>query len=433
MSEIDDLLNTVGIPSTTQIASRVQETTENAPTIQSMSNEAFDEVLNELGFNDNSEDTEEIEEREEIPLTPMSEEDVLEACRQVAEDNLRQGVSSVESTIQTGNGILDQINQDYEVRVDTAVDTSLLDAAIEASLASIELSQVDSPTREVIEALRAGLESISDTRESAIARLDIPEDHQTIEVQEDANHIEPNSPTLLLDATTSRFSGTEWYNEIQKKSVILAGLGGVGSHFCFQLARMNIAKLVLYDDDIVEPANMSGQLYGTVDVGKLKVDAMASAITNYTSMRNVYAIGEKFTKDSEAGDVMICGFDSMAARNNFFKLWYEHVQSKPENERKNCLFIDGRLDVSMLQVLCVRGDDEYNIERYRKEFLFTDHAAEHTVCSMKQTTYLACMIGSIMVNLFTNWVAGLLNPIIPYDLPFFTAYEAQNMLFNTEN
>lgn len=433
MSKIDDLLNTVGISSTTQIASRVQEATENTSTVQSMPSEAFDEVLDELGFNDNSEDTEEIEEQEEVPPTPTPEEGILEACRQVVEDNLRQGVSSVESTIQTGNGILDQINQDYEVKVDTAIDTSSLDAAIEASLASIELSQVDPPTRDVVEYLRARLESISDTRESAVARLDIPEDHQTIEVQEDPNQIEPNSPTLLLDATTSRFSGTEWYNEIQKKSVILAGLGGVGSHCCLQLARMNIAKLVLYDDDIVEPANMSGQLYGTVDVGRLKVDAMASAITNYTSMRNVYAIGEKFTKDSEAGDVMICGFDSMAARKNFFKLWYEHVQSKPKEERKNCLFIDGRLDVSMLQVLCIRGDDEYNIQRYKEEFLFTDYAAEQTVCSMKQTTYLACMIGSIMVNLFTNWVAGLLNPIIPYDLPFFTVYDAQNMLFNTEN
>jgi hypothetical protein len=50
---------------------------------------------------------------------------------------------------------------------------------------------------------------------------------------------------------------------------------------------------------------------------------------------------------------------------------------------------------------------------------------------MKQTTYLACMIGSIMTNLFTNWAANLLDPIIPYDLPFFTEYDAQNMIFKT--
>jgi hypothetical protein len=41
------------------------------------------------------------------------------------------------------------------------------------------------------------------------------------------------------------------------------------------------------------------------------------------------------------------------------------------------------------------------------------------------------MIGSFMTNLFTNWVANLLNPVIPYDLPFFTEYDAQNMIFKT--
>jgi hypothetical protein len=50
---------------------------------------------------------------------------------------------------------------------------------------------------------------------------------------------------------------------------------------------------------------------------------------------------------------------------------------------------------------------------------------------MKQTTYLACMVGSVMVNLFTNWAANLLDPAIPYDLPFFTEYDAQNMIFKT--
>jgi hypothetical protein len=70
--------------------------------------------------------------------------------------------------------------------------------------------------------------------------------------------------------------------------------------------------------------------------------------------------------------------------------------------------------------------------RYSNNYLFSDDEADETVCSMKQTTYLACMIGSLMTNLFTNFVANLLNPVIPYDLPFFTEYDAQNMIFKTE-
>ena len=242
-----------------------------------------------------------------------------------------------------------------------------------------------------------------------------------------------NSPTLLVDESTTRFSGAEWFNEIQKARIIVAGIGGIGSNVAFQLARMIPANLTLYDDDNVEMVNMAGQLFCSNDIGEAKVNAIANMIYDYTSMRQVLAIQEKFTSDKEPGDIMICGFDNMRARRVFFNSWHNHILDKPENERSKCLYLDGRLSMDTLQILCIRGDDQYNIDRYVKEFLFADYEADATICSMKQTTYLACMIGSLMVNLFTNFIANLLDPVIPYDLPFFTEYDAQNMLFKTES
>lgn len=249
----------------------------------------------------------------------------------------------------------------------------------------------------------------------------------------DDTKITPNSPTLLVDESTTRFSGAEWFREIQKARIIVAGIGGIGSNVAFQLARMIPANLTLYDDDVVEMVNMAGQLYSYNDIGKSKVDAIADMISRYTSMRQVLAIKDKFTSSKEPGDIMICGFDNMVARKVFFNSWYDNVQKKPKEERSKCLYLDGRLSMDTLQIFCFTGDDWYNIERYAKEFLFADYEAEETVCSMKQTTYLACMIGSLMVNLFTNFIANQLNPVIPYDLPFFTEYDAQNMLFKTES
>ena len=40
--------------------------------------------------------------------------------------------------------------------------------------------------------------------------------------------IPTNSATLLIDEATSRFSSAIWYENIQKKTVILAGVGGIG-------------------------------------------------------------------------------------------------------------------------------------------------------------------------------------------------------------
>ena len=265
--------------------------------------------------------------------------------------------------------------------------------------------------------------------------FELSEEEQAIldQAVEDAHQeIPTNSATLLVDEATSRFSSAIWYENIQKKTVILAGVGGIGSFCGFLLARMKPVSMFIYDDDIVESVNMSGQLYGQSDLGRPKVSALAEMIRNYADYSSVFAIRERFTEESEASDIMICGFDNMAARKLFFNKWVNHVQSKPEEERKNCLFIDGRLAAEEFQVLCIKGDDEYNINRYNNEFLFSDAEADETICSYKQTTFCANMIASYMVNLFVNFCANQCEPLIDRDLPFLTTYNAETMYLKTE-
>ena len=265
--------------------------------------------------------------------------------------------------------------------------------------------------------------------------FELSEEEQAIldQAVEDAHQeIPTNSATLLVDEATSRFSSAIWYENIQKKTVILAGVGGIGSYVGFLLARMKPVSMFIYDDDIVESANMSGQLYGQSDLGRPKVSALAEMIRNYADYSSVFAISERFTEESEASDTMICGFDNMTARKLFFNKWVNHIQSKPEEERKNCLFIDGRLAAEEFQVLCIKGDDEYNINRYNNEFLFSDAEADETICSYKQTTFCANMIASYMVNLFVNFCANQVGPLIDRDLPFLTTYNAETMYLKTE-
>lgn len=263
----------------------------------------------------------------------------------------------------------------------------------------------------------------------------LTEEEQAIldQAVEDAHQeIPANSATLLVDEATSRFSSAIWYENIQKKTVILAGVGGIGSYVGFLLARMKPASMFIYDDDIVETVNMSGQLYSQSDLGRPKVSALAGMIRNYANYSSVFAVTERFTNGSEASDIMICGFDNMAARRIFFEKWISHVMTKPDEEKANCLFIDGRLAAEEFQVLCIRGNDEFNINRYRNEFLFSDAEADETVCSYKQTTFCANMIASYMVNLFVNFCANQCEPVIDRDLPFLTAYNAETMYLKTE-
>lgn len=285
-------------------------------------------------------------------------------------------------------------------------------------------SEIEERVEEFERALNEHLEDSNPTglSEEEVDRI-VEEAHQEIPV---------NSPTLLVDDTTSRFSSAIWYEKIQEKTIILAGCGGIGSFVGFLLARMKPASLFIYDNDIVEEANMSGQLYGQNDIGVAKVTALANMIRNYANYGSVFAIAERFTSECEPTDIMICGFDNMEARRVFFTKWIEHVHSKPEEERANCLFIDGRLAAEEFQVLCIKGDDEYRISRYNNEFLFSDAEADETICSYKQTTFCANMIASYMVNLFVNFCANQCNPIIDRDLPFLTTYNAETMYLKTE-
>lgn len=240
-----------------------------------------------------------------------------------------------------------------------------------------------------------------------------------------------NPPTFEIKDNTSRFSGAAWFAAILDKKVLLAGLGGIGSYVLFCLSRMQPRMIVLFDDDVVESSNLSGQLYSKKMVGMRKVDAMAKLAQDFSMYYSIVAIPHKFEQNSGAEDIMICGFDNMAARKTFFTAWVKHLVDHPCPEK--CLFIDGRLNMEEFQVFCIQGNDSYNINRYTKEYLFPDHSALHDICSRKQTTYCSNMIGSVMVNLFTNFVANTLNPTIERELPFKTYYNASMMYFKTES
>lgn len=183
--------------------------------------------------------------------------------------------------------------------------------------------------------------NIEESNEEQTAVEDIPTDLNTLSEEDLLKLLPVNSKGFELDESTSRFSGAEWFKAIQETTVTLAGVGGIGSWVYSILSRMKPAQVFIYDDDIVETANLSGQMYFNSMVGKRKVDAMAELAKDFSIYHGTMAIPFKFTPDTAATDIMICGFDNMEARRVFFKAWIKHLVDHPHPER--CLYIDGRL------------------------------------------------------------------------------------------
>ena len=407
MSEFDDFLNSLDVdsPENNIQSENIAPQESEEPQAQALSEEDFNDILSDMGFEEATEE----EHDGSDDNTSWDDED-----EETEEYNENTG---------EGRDLDAEEDADWAGRIESG-ELREADIAFASSQANIERRQVH-----------------FHMSNGEVVDVPIEQEETSIPVSDADNLvttgeeflIQPNSPTLLMDESTSRFSGTEWYNEIRKQRIILAGCGGIGSWTALQLARMSPESIFLYDDDVVEMANMSGQLYGGEDIGIAKVDAIARTLHAYTTAQNIYALNQRFTPETEAGDIMICGFDNMKARKTFFHSWRKHLRNISDDEKKRCLYLDGRLSIDTLQIFCLTGDDDYNISRYAEDYLFSDEDADATVCSMKQTTNLACIIGSFIVNLFTNHVANLLDPIIPYDLPFFTEYDSQHMIFKTEN
>ena len=250
---------------------------------------------------------------------------------------------------------------------------------------------------------------------------DTPEEERPIQV--------PTYSTVREELV--RFSDAEWFNKVQEKVIVLAGVGGIGSNMAVILAKLNPSAIYIFDDDFVESFNLAGQFYSNEDIGKPKVEALAASVNKYTNYSSIFALNRRFMVGEEViADIMICGFDNMRARKDFFAAWKSHVMTLSEERRKDCLFIDGRLTADEFQIFCMTGIDSFYMDDYVNNYLFNDYEAQRETCSYKQTGFLADMIGAFMVNLVVNFCANQVNPRRNMTLPFMTSYRSSMMFLD---
>lgn len=220
----------------------------------------------------------------------------------------------------------------------------------------------------------------------------------------------------------SRFSSASWVEEAKNISVAIIGLGGIGSHTALNIARLNPRSMSLVDPDFVDLSNMSGQLHPIRFIGHYKAHSANAVITQFSDYRNTYLFNSPASEDS-IRKVTIVGVDSMKARKEIFEMW------KNSNTTKG-IYIDGRLSIDTLQIYTVR-DTKEDIEAYEKT-LFSDTEAQNVICSLKQTTYMASMIGSYITNVVVAYLDDLDKEREVPSFPFFIEYSSGEFKLKTE-
>ncbi|MBR0308216.1 MAG: ThiF family adenylyltransferase [Mogibacterium sp.] len=78
---------------------------------------------------------------------------------------------------------------------------------------------------------------------------------------------------------TRQLTGNEGIERLRKASLLIVGVGGVGSYAAEAAARAGIGHITLIDGDIVQPSNLNRQLVAlTSTLGDNKAEVMAARI-----------------------------------------------------------------------------------------------------------------------------------------------------------
>ena len=107
----------------------------------------------------------------------------------------------------------------------------------------------------------------------------------------------------------SKIISEEMVSLLNKKCVLILGVGGVGGYVAEALARSNIGKLILVDFDIVDETNINRQIIALEStVGMKKVDALEERIKDINSGCEVVKI-DKFIDLENIGELFDYNID----------------------------------------------------------------------------------------------------------------------------
>ncbi len=109
--------------------------------------------------------------------------------------------------------------------------------------------------------------------------------------------------------------------KLKNASVLLVGVGGLGSPLALYLAAAGIGRLGLVDADVVDETNLQRQVvHGTKDVGRPKLDSATDRIRDINP--NVEVVGHETMLSSENALDIVRGYDLVADGTDNFPTRY---------------------------------------------------------------------------------------------------------------
>jgi molybdopterin/thiamine biosynthesis adenylyltransferase len=209
----------------------------------------------------------------------------------------------------------------------------------------------------------------------------------------------------------------------------IIGAGATGSYVAFQLAKMGIQGMHIWDADVVESHNLPNQLYGLADVGKPKVEALSEYLKEIAGIEVTTHNEFVNSETGMLGDIVFLLTDTMSSRKEIYESCLKYYATQ--------LCIETRLSATQGRVYAFNPTDLTDQMRWEKT-LYSDEVAEKSECGTSiMMGASSSMIASMAVWQFIKWVTKrddtidekyrLANPEFEV---LFSVYPNYNFLFN---
>lgn len=108
-------------------------------------------------------------------------------------------------------------------------------------------------------------------------------------------------------ARTLKITGEAGLRRLREASVLIMGVGGVGSYAAEAIARAGVGHMTVMDGDSVQPSNLNRQLVAlTSTLGRNKAEVMAERIKDIDPDTEITALPRFYRPDD---DLDLAGFD----------------------------------------------------------------------------------------------------------------------------
>lgn len=196
---------------------------------------------------------------------------------------------------------------------------------------------------------------------------------------------------------------------IRNKTVLVLGLGGVGSYAVESLVRSGIGRLILVDYDTIDITNLNRQLMTNLNnVGMLKTEVWEERIKSISKECEVTIINEKITPENMSIlfqnniDYLVDACDTIEIKKQII---IECIKRKIK--LISSMGTGNKMDPQKLEIIDIRKTAYDPIAKILRKFVKDNKIKEKVmvVCSTEKPKKISKPIGS---NAFVPAIAGLL-------------------------